>query len=602
MGKYIYFGLLAAFVLAWSSGHAEAAKKGMTAKEMVAKILAAAPEKPVAKPEKSRKMLVFNLCCGFKHASIPTGAKAMEILGAKTGAWETAESSDPDALTAENLKKYDAVCLNKTTKLGEKMTKAQAGALKDFISGGGGLVGIHAATDNFYKLPELAEIMGGLFHGHPWNEEVTIKVEEPDHPICRVLGTDSLTLTDEIYQFKDPYSRKRLRVLLSIDTEKTDMDKGGKIKRDDDDFAVSWIRTYGKGRVFYCSLGHRHDVFWNPKVLKFYLAGIQYAMGDLAADAAPSASSAAEPYRVDPFVGEYQGTFRTAEGKETDAAGQVFAQGDDKYKVLLLPGQNVGDGVKLGKKSRVIELTGHAEKGAEEVEITGGGFRGTLSSEAISAEGDDGKFELNYTVRKSSALRAKPPKGATVLLPYEPGRKTSLDAWKNRKWKILSDGSVEVNGGSNFTNENFGSAKLHVEFRIPYEPKRRGQKRGNSGVYVQGRYEVQVLDSFGLAPKKGDCGAIYGVKVPDVNASLPPGRWQSYDIEFHAPVTDDSKVVKPATITVQHNGITIHKDVNIPSPTGAAKFKKAGPDGPLMLQDHGHPVRFRNIWLVELED
>ncbi len=562
----------------------------------------ASPEKPIAKPEKARKMLVFNRCCGYRHKAIPTGAKAMKILGEKTGAWEITESDDIGVFTAENLKKYDAVCLNNCTRLVNKMTKEQAEALKDYISAGGGLVGIHAATDNFYKYPELARIMGGLFAGHPWNEEVAVKVEEPDHPLCKPLDVKGFKVADEIYKFKAPYSRKRLRVLMSLDGDKMNIKKGG---RKDNDYPLAWIRTYGDGRVFYFSLGHRHEIFWNPLVLKFYLAGVQYAMGDIEADATPSAElsgSGAEIARADKFVGEYVGEFKPADGKALAAAGQIFAEGDGKYKVLLLPGQKLKDGIKFGDSHKVIQLHGKVKKGEDEVNIAGGGWSGTLSSDSISAKSEDGKFELKYTVRKSPTLEAEPPKNATVLLPYKPGEKTSLDAWKNKKWKILPDGSVQVNKGNNLTKESFGSANIHIEFYIPYEPKKRGQGRGNSGAYVQGRYEVQVLDSFGLKPGKGDCGAIYSVSVPPVNACLPPARWQTYDIEFHAPKINNGKVVKHAMMTVRQNGITIHKNVKLPRPTTAAKFGNIAPTGPLMLQDHGHPVRYRNIWLVELED
>jgi type 1 glutamine amidotransferase len=258
--------------------------------EQIEKMKAAAPEKAAVKAEQPRRLLVFNLCKGFRHSSIECGAKALEIMGQKTGAYEAVISDDVAMFTPDKLRQFDAICFNNTT--GELFDDpALQQSLLDFVKGGKGIVGIHAATDCFYKWPEFGGMMGGYFHGHPWgaNDTVTLKIEEPDHPLCAPFESKTFVVMDEIYQFREPYSRQKLRVLLSLDTGKTDMKKGG-IKRTDGDFAISWVRPYGKGRVFYCSLGHREDIFWNPTVLRHYLAGIQYAFGDLKADAAPSAS------------------------------------------------------------------------------------------------------------------------------------------------------------------------------------------------------------------------------------------------------------------------------------------------------------------------
>lgn len=169
-------------------------------------------------------------------------------------------------------------------------------------------------------------------------------------------------------------------------------------------------------------------------------------------------------------------------------------------------------------------------------------------------------------------------------------------------WKLVEGGAMEVNKGNIMTRQKFdGHFKLHVEFRVPYLPKAEGQARGNSGVYVQGRYEVQILDSYGLKSKDNDCGAIYGVAAPRVNACKAPTVWQSYDIEFFAPVCQNGKKIEPARMTVFQNGIKIHDDVKIPTDNTTAGL---GGDpctpGPIMLQDHGNPVQFRNIWLRQL--
>jgi type 1 glutamine amidotransferase len=129
-------------------------------------------------------------------------------------------------------------------------------------------------------------MMGGYFVNHPWNEEVTLRIEEPDHPLMAPFPTDRYVVADEIYQFREPYSRDRLRVLISLDTARLDLEREG-VQRTDGDFAVSWVREEGDGRVFYSSLGHRFEIFTNPTILNHWLAGIQYALGDLEAPDAP---------------------------------------------------------------------------------------------------------------------------------------------------------------------------------------------------------------------------------------------------------------------------------------------------------------------------
>ena len=202
----------------------------------------------------------------------------------------------------------------------------------------------------------------------------------------------------------------------------------------------------------------------------------------------------------------------------------------------------------------------------------------------------------------------KPPAGAIVLFDG-----TSLDNWVTRnsngkepaKWKLVDGGAMEVipKIGDIITKQKFdGRFKLHVEFRVPYEPKSGGQGRGNSGVYLQGRYEVQVLDSYGLPPKNNECGGIYEVAAPLVNACKAPTVWQSYDIEFTPPKCQDGKVVEPARMTVYHNGVKIHDNVEVKSDnTRAGLGGDVCTPGPIMLQDHGHPVQYRNIWLLPAE-
>lgn len=266
------------------------AKKGRKiSPEELQRIKAAVPAKAIVRPSRPRKLLVFNLCEGYEHSAIIYGAKALEIMGKKTGAFEVVQSSDMSIFKPENLGRFDAVCFNNSSGL-KFEDPALRKSLMDFVKGGKGIVGIHAATDSFGEWPEAAEMMGALFDNHPWRskDKVWVKVEEPEHPLCAAFGSEGFGLMEEIYQFKAPYSRENLRVLLSLDTSKTNMNKS-QINRKDGDFAISWVRSLGKGRVLYCSLGHNHHIFWTPQVLQHYLAGIQFALGDLVVDTTPTA-------------------------------------------------------------------------------------------------------------------------------------------------------------------------------------------------------------------------------------------------------------------------------------------------------------------------
>lgn len=253
------------------------------------KIRNALAEKAPAAAKKERKILVFSLTKGFRHSSIGHGVYTFGEMGKKTGAFSIEHSEDPAVFTAENLTRFDAVMMLNTTG-NELFDEAGKEALVAFVKGGKGLIGIHSATDTFYDWPEYGKMMGGYFDGHPWHEKVTLKIEDPGHATCKCFeGATQFETIDEIYQYKEePYSRDNLRVLLSLDPDGTDFKKGG-MKRKDNDYAVGWVQKYGEGRVFYCNLGHREDAYWNPKVVAHYLAGVQFALGDLEGDTTPSA-------------------------------------------------------------------------------------------------------------------------------------------------------------------------------------------------------------------------------------------------------------------------------------------------------------------------
>jgi hypothetical protein len=197
-----------------------------------------------------------------------------------------------------------------------------------------------------------------------------------------------------------------------------------------------------------------------------------------------------------------------------------------------------------------------------------------------------------------------PTRGAIILFDGEStGEWETLDGKSPIPWVLKPGGAMEVKGGGIKTKKLFdGHTRLHVEFRVPYMPDQKGQGRGNSGVYLQGRYEVQILDSYGLDSQDNDCGGIYKVAKPKVNACKAPTVWQSYDIDFRAPVFVDGKKTKNARISVKQNGVTIHDDVEIPlDNTVAGLGGDPSKPGPVHLQDHGNPVQYRNIWIQKLD-
>ncbi len=301
----------------------------------------------------------------------------------------------------------------------------------------------------------------------------------------------------------------------------------------------------------------------------------------------------------DGIMGEYFGKWRPAGGTPKEAFARVIGEGDGRYRVRLFTSH--------AWDSKFGELTGTAVGKRVELagELAGAEARGTLEGgEVLVVRGPKGEFEGKYTLRKPPSLGAKPPAGAVVLLPYEPGKKPSLAEWQNQRWVPMDDGSVLVQGGNNVSKREFGSVRLHVEFRCPYQPKARGQGRGNSGVYLHGKYEVQVLDSFGLSGESNEAGGIYGVSKPKCNPALPPTRWQTYDIWFRAPkVGPNGEVLEPPVFEkVLFNGVLVQENVPVRKTTTAGMRGKVRETGPLMLQDHGNAVRYRNIWYVELKD
>lgn len=271
------------------------------APEMLDKIKAALPSEPAVKPKAVHEVLVFSKTNGFRHSSIEVGTQAMKMLGEKTGAFNVTATEDEKIFTPETLKKFDAIIFLNTTgevfrpkdmpsdsalRYAEEQKEIKyKNALLDFVRNGKGLVGMHSATDTCAGWPEYQEMMGGTFGGHPWHENVGVRNLDPASPINKVFNQKGFEITDEIYQWKPgSFSTTQHRVLLALDTEAvTNMKKDG-TNGPTALYPISVMRKYGEGRVFYCSLGHREEIYWNPNILQHYLAGIQFALGDLEAE------------------------------------------------------------------------------------------------------------------------------------------------------------------------------------------------------------------------------------------------------------------------------------------------------------------------------
>jgi type 1 glutamine amidotransferase len=232
-------------------------------------LLVAAPSTQVPRP----KILYLTHSAGFVHDVLPYSEQVMKTLGERSGAFEVVASKDCALVNAKSLADFAAVVFYTTGEL--PMSDAQKQDFLAFVRGGGGFAGFHSATDTFYKWPEYGELIGGYFDEHPWHAKVRIKVEDRAFPGLGALGP-AFEITDEIYQFKN-WSRANTHVLLSLDTSSVDLKKKG-VKRTDGDFGIAWTRTYGKGRVYYNALGHRQEVWDDPRFQTMVVEGLKWVM------------------------------------------------------------------------------------------------------------------------------------------------------------------------------------------------------------------------------------------------------------------------------------------------------------------------------------
>jgi hypothetical protein len=292
--------------------------------------------------------------------------------------------------------------------------------------------------------------------------------------------------------------------------------------------------------------------------------------------------------------GEYEGEAKYG-NESVKVAIHLIARGDGQFAAKYYRGGLPGAGWD-GKKPMAFVA-----------ERTGDG-KATLKSEKGPVIGElaDGVAKLTGAApttckkveRKSKTLGEKPPQGAVVLF----GKGGDEKNWANGKLMDLSDGKflTVAKTGSIKSKQAFGAFKAHIEFRLPWMPNSTGQGRGNSGVYLQDRYECQVLDSFGLSGENNECGGIYTQHKPSVNMCLPPMVWQTYDMEFTPAAFEGGKKTKNARATIYHNGVKIHDDIEFPKECPGGKKEEPTP-GPFQFQDHGDPVVYRNVWVVEVK-
>ncbi len=302
------------------------------------------------------------------------------------------------------------------------------------------------------------------------------------------------------------------------------------------------------------------------------------------------------PDKADPFVGDYKGRWKGDVSIDPEIAAQVIALGGGRYRIRLV--------TKLDMRTPPIDIV-EAEAKDGRIAFQAGRTQGEIQAGRITGTSTDGtyQFEMEKTTRLSPTLGEKPPEGAIVLFDG-----SNLDAWDGVEgWEILDGGVLMVTpkGGWLRTKQRFTDVKLHIEFRNSFMPEARGQQRSNSGVFLQKWYEVQILDSYGLEGYYNECGGLYKLAAPRVNACAPPLQWQTYDIEYRAPRFDKlGDLTAYARITVDHNGVQIHNDQELWWITAFTEEERLAPPphepAPIRLQGHSNYVQFRNIWLVDL--
>ncbi len=320
----------------------------------------------------------------------------------------------------------------------------------------------------------------------------------------------------------------------------------------------------------------------------------------LTAGAAQEETLASYPDSIGPFAGDWEGLWSSGEDKHPWIGAQVIAHGQGDYEIVLTR--------KLYARAPLFRTVVAHENG-DALVFDDGEYFGEIKGDTFSGGrrgAKPGEFALARYVMESPNLGMEPPKDAIILFDG-----TDLDAWRRlssgNSWDIIPGNALQANPKVGYieTEREFTDVKLHVEFRLPFLPEKRGQERANSGVFLQKFFEVQVLDSYGLPGYWNECGAIYQISAPRVNMCAPPLQWQSYDIEFYAARYDKKgNLLENPRMTVVHNGVPVQTDIEMPRGTsGDAKKKPVVPPAEpqcIRLQAHNNQVQFRNIWVVDL--
>jgi type 1 glutamine amidotransferase/mono/diheme cytochrome c family protein len=572
------------------------------------------------------RILMLTQSAGFAHRPVKREAEplsgaeiAMTLLGRQSGEFVVDCSQNAaSAITKENLQNYDIVAFYTTGDLPIAEDDLNY-FLGDWIrQKGHGFLGFHSATDTYKQHEPYWDFIGGTFDGHPWgqNTQINVAIHDTDHPAMKPFGSE-FEYREEIYQYRH-WQPEKVRVLMSLDMAKTKTKRPYHVP-------IAWCKQVGEGRMFYNNMGHREDTWQDERFLNSIIGAVRWIVGKEEGSAEPNpevskqqhqqaidesakigitpkATAAAEQARK--AAVEAKKTKPPMSQSEADAAAKrkalaaltwinpTLAAAEDKD--FSIQGEYVGP----SRAMQVIAL------GAGEFEavIYSGGLPGAgwdkQPPQRVDVGADDVASltqanNMQRIERASPTLGMQPPASAIVL--FDGSQESLKEHWQPGA-KLTEDGLLEAGATSIDTFQDYS---LHVEFRTPFKPYARGQGRGNSGVYYQGRYETQVLDSFGLEGKMNETGGIYSIRDPDLNMCFPPLTWQTYDADFQAAKFDsDGNKIADAILTVRLNGVVVQQSVALKNKTTAAPVKEGPDPGPVFLQGHGNPVLFRNIWAV----